>query len=312
VNLHEMLARSQEFDIQKEDYLSPLEDITFTEKGVSFREKLFGTALDLEMTDWALGQVCDKLGPPPRHYMEVCPGELRAHNLNHWKEVKKSNGGWLIRTHEEKARAVLSKDYTIMNNTEVLSTMIDIMGDTVYEPVQPFISPDAAHVKIKVTHNNDGNYGQGVYIGNGETGNYKLRVLPFVQRTSCTNSIIWKGGGIELRHWRVGRIDLMYTIKRFMGEALNKTADMMDKIIEAELEFIPEFAEYVKKFCKDNQVSEVGYGMVMAGTESVHTRMALVNGLTYYAHEQKDYNDQLRLETLGANILMGNQEPTQL
>jgi len=310
MNLNEMLAQSQELDKQKEDYLIPLEDIAFTEQGISFKEKLFGTTLDMEMTDWALGQVCDKLGPPPRKYMDVCPGDLRAQNLNHWKEEK--DGGWLVRSYEEKARAVLSKDYTIMNNSEVLNTMIDIIGDTAYEPVQPFISPDSTHVKIKVTDNSDGKYGQGVYVGNGETGNYKLRVLPFVQRTSCTNSIIWKGGGVELRHWRVGRIDLMYTIKRFMGEALNKTKEMMDNIIEAELETIPDFADYVKKFCKDNNVSEVGFGVVMAGTESEHSRMALINGLTYYAHEQNDYDEQLRIETLGASILMGKENATQL
>jgi len=206
---------------------------------------------------------------------------------------------------------VLSKDYTIMNNTEVLGTMIDIIGDTVYEPVQPMISPDSLHVKIKVATSSD-KYGQGVYIGNGETGNHKLRVLPFVQRTSCTNSIVWKGGGVELRHYRVGRIDLMYTIKRFMGEALNKTQEMMDKVIEAELETIPSFADYVQKFCKDNQVDEVGYGVVMAGTESEQTKMAFINGLTYYAHEQDDNEEQLRLETLGASILMGKRDATQL
>ena len=93
-----------------------------------------------------------------------------------------------------------------------------------------------------------------------------MRVLPFVQRTSCTNSIVWKGGGIELRHWRIGRIDLVFTLRRFMGEALNKTQDMMDRILEAELETIPDFADYVKNFCKDGNISEVDYGVVMAGS----------------------------------------------
>jgi hypothetical protein len=34
--------------------------------------------------------------------------------------------------------------------------------------------------------------------------------------------------------------------------------------------------------------------------------MALVNGLTYYAHEQEDYNTQIHMETLGAS------EPAQI
>ena len=312
MNLQEMLTQSQQYDLEKEDYLAPLEDVTFTEKGVAVKEKLFGATINLGMTDWALGQACDKLGPPPRNYMRACPDDLRATNLNHWKENKESNGGWLVRAYQDNARAILSNGYSVLGNTEVLETMLDVMGDTPYEPVQPHISPDSVHVKLKVAGNTDGNYGQGVYIGNGETGNYKLRVLPFVQRTSCTNSIIWKGGGVELRHWRIGRIDLVYTLKRFMGEALNKTQEMMDRILKAELETIPDFADYVQRFCKQSNISEVGYGVVMAGTESEDSRMALVNGLTYYAHQQEDPDTQVRLETLGADVLFGNKEPTQL
>lgn len=312
MNLQDMLAKSTQYDSEKTDFLVPLEDVTFTEKGVAVKEALFGSTNEMEMTDWALGQACDKLGPPPRKYMEACPGDLRAYNLNHWKTEKKPNGGWLVRSYKDKARAILSKDYSVLGNSDVLETMLDVMGDTPYQPVQPHIDPDTVHVKIKVTGTSDGNYGQGVYIGNGEIGNYKLRVLPFIQRTACTNSIVWKGGGIELRHWRIGRIDLVYTLKRFMGEALNRTREMMDRILEAELETIPNFADYVKFFCKDNGVSEVGYGLVMAGTEGRADRMALVNGLTYYAHEQENYDTQIRMETLGADLLFGQKESAQI
>lgn len=313
MNLNEMLSHSRQYDEDKADFLAPLGDIEFTPAGISVTERLFGGNVQLGLTDWALQQVCDKLGPPPLEYIKRCPGELRATNLNHWLRSKGNNGGWLVRAYKDNARAVLSKDYSVLQNTEVLETLGTVLGEAIYQVVQPIITPDETHLKLRITENTDGSYGQGVYVGNGETGNRMLRILPFVQRTSCTNSIIWKEGGIELRHWKLGRGDLVFTLKRHMTEALGRTQEIMERILLAETEQLPDFALYVNKFCEKNHLSEVGYGVIMSGTEGQTSRMALANGLSYYAHTQDNLDLQLRLEAMSADVLFGRaKEPAQL
>jgi hypothetical protein len=310
MNIQQMLEKSREYDMAKADYEVGTNEILFTDVGLAFNEPLFGSHTELAMTDWALGQVCNKLGPPPLNYMRLCPDELRSENLNYWRErVEKT---WLIRAYENDARAVLSDRYSVLQNTEVLETLDKIVGETVHEPIQPEITPDSMHLKLKTNQTDTGDYGQGVYVGNGETGNYKLRIHPFVQRTSCTNSIVWKGGGIELRHININTGDLVFAMKRWLGETLLRNKEVMERIVEAETETIPDFAEYVQKFCDNNGITEIGYGIVMAGSEGEETKMALVNGVTHYAKNVEDYDEEIRLETLGGSLLMGNRAAAQI
>lgn len=308
-NLSELHQKSQELDVDKADHIVMPSTAVFTQNHELKFNDVFGLSSTYKLSEWAIKQACDKMGGTEGqvalyNYQKVVrgDGEHWADTMNYWRVD--TGGGWLVRTHGDGARAILSQDYTPIQNTDVIETTAEMLDQTAYQLVQPHIDADNVDFKLRVTENEDGSFGQGVFIGNGETGQRGLSIKPFIQRTSCTNSIVYSAGGVFLRHFKLVKADLIYTIKRHMGEALKITGEMMNRILMAEVEQIPDFSEYVSAFCKKNNVSQVGYGIIMVGAEGQQTTMGLVNGLSFYAHHQENHDTELRLENLAAAVLM--------
>jgi len=304
--LSELIDLSTELDQNKADYLARVGDIDFDDQArIVVPDNLFNASTPLELTDWALHQVCEKLGPPPYDYMKRCPLSLRAYNLNHWR----ANGNgktWFVRAYGEKARAVLTPDYTPVLSTKVLEMTQELLGTTPYRLVRPYVDADTLHVKISVADTKGDNYAIGAYIGNGEIGNYMLRIFPFLQRHSCTNSIIYQEGGFEQRHFHVTPAFIWGALKEKIGQAIGMATEMLDHIVRAEAENIPDLAHVIANLCKDKGLSQPVHDLILIGSESQNTRFGLVNGLSFAAHHMEDVDLAIRLESMAGAILMGN------
>jgi len=329
----ELQLQARDMDTRKEDYTVEAKDLFFNEDADMLlpptTADLFGTQAavkiePLQINDRAFSQMCGKMGKVimadyrertlPENYLRALPAGLRADLLNSHAQAMGTEK-WLVRTYEDRARAVLSDRYGQFDNSEILDLLVQAMeaDDGLKEstkPVRCFLDEDAMHVKIvwpNVTKGKDGGpYGIGFYVGNGEVGNYRARIYPVVQRHTCTNSIILrKEAGFEMYH----KGDI--TAKRVMFKAsllevFQGAGEVVQKMIEAEEEQLPQFSDILAGMTKQYNWSDREKMAVAAGTEGKTTRGALVNGVTYMAHTLygDNHDTMVEWEMVGGDLLV--------
>ena len=230
----------------------------------------------------------------------------------------------------EYARAILDWGYPRVSNT----TLLNITNQALQEKpesyqnfslVRPFVTPDEVGVRmvwqdleVQTTETKGGNYRVGAYISNDETGRGKLQFMPLIQRTSCTNSIIM--GGTEMR--RAGVEFTGFAIHHYSGVTmqaliaqfalnlqpmLNASGEMINRIIVAEAETLEDFT-WVMRGLEMQHGWKTSNRMVNAlneGTEGSRSRMAVVNAVTYAAHQVDGLTDgeRVEMEQLGGYYL---------
>jgi hypothetical protein len=282
---------------------------------------LFGDIPPMPMSEWATRQLFQKLGPAvfgkgsnkslPYDYLTALLPTHRATLLNnHVKTVPAETESWFVRSYQGTVRAVLSKGYANIGNTELLELadqVAKLNPSADLTLVRPHLTPDTLHLKVvwkNVSVGKDGDYGLGVYIGNGEIGNRRLSIFPMVQRHSCTNSIIIESDkGAEFIH-RGSRDSKMVILRATMAELFPVAAEWLNKMILADGEKIPQFTDVLTGLATQYGWNDKLALNVAVGTEGRETRAGLVNGITYAAHvSQLNGDDQADMEILGGRIL---------
>jgi hypothetical protein len=318
--IFDCLDVSSMHDTHKADYTEEARKLRFDDQSrLMVPRQLFGGVPPLAPTAWAWGQVFSKLAPAvygkgsqktlPGDYLLSIPPRLLATNLN--DHLSNINGTvWLVRAYDEICRAVLSDGFTTIGNTEILDVLAGVVEQNQtpdFKLVRPSVLPDEINIKSvwKNIHKPGGDYGIGVYVGNGEIGNRRLRIYPIVQRHSCTNSIIVEHDkGIEFVH-RGNKFTKMVQIKSVIAELFGLAAEVLEKMIAAEAEAIPHFTDVLAGLSAQYGWDDKTYATVAIGTEGKDTRAGLVNGITFAAHAiEREPSEQADMEILGGRILM--------
>lgn len=303
--MNHLIEMSRKYDQEKTDFLVETNRICYDQNTCEMYVPagLLNGVMPLTPTDWALQQLCTKLGPPPFKYMLQCPGHLRANNLDYWTRRQPDDKKWLIRAHGNAARAVLSDKYSPISNTKMLEVTQEVLGDTPYTLITPHLDADTLHLKVRLA-SDDGNYGIGVYVGNGEIGNRAVRVLPFIQRNACVNSIIYPEGGFIQRHIHVSIAFIWGAVKEKLGQAFGVATEMVEKMVKAEMEQIPDLRDVIRGIVKQKGLSQEVQDNIFIGTEGEKTRAGLVNGISYAAsHGDLGIEAQINLETMAGAVL---------
>lgn len=256
--------------------------------------------MKFELTDWAMSQLCQKLGPPPFRYIQKCPKHIAAINLDYWRS--RVNKTWLLRSYDDKCRAVLDEHYTPISNTEILTMVETSLGNTPYDQGRPHLDADTLHLKVTMATSSDGNYGIGAYIGNGEIGNRMLRVMPYIQRTTCQNSIMFSRGAFEHKHYRVSRAFLAGAVQDKLGYAFKIATERLEELVRSEMQGIPKVADMVKSICKSKGLAQHTHDKILMGMEGSETLFGVINGLTFAAKELP-VEDRIDLETYAGSLL---------
>lgn len=314
--LHDLHQMSVEYDTYKADFDIPAGLIRFDEQArmvVSGDVDLFGNGggMVLPVLPRALGHIAGRLGGPSLGYLKKCNGDnglldLRAENINRWLRLYDQEKVWKLRTYQNDVRAVMSEHYRPVGNTEMLRHILDLVpNDFAYKLVRPFVDPDTLYIKMTFADDDSGNYAVGAAFVNGEVGNHQLKVLPFVQRHACTNSIVYTNGGWSHKHYGVTRAWLVGSIKQMIGNVFDLGADLLERVVQAEMEQIPDVAETIKAICKKRGLKPHVQNAAIAGSEYRHTRMGVVNGLSFAAHaaEGLTVSERMDLESLSGAIL---------
>jgi hypothetical protein len=278
------------------------------------------------MSDTAYAQLFSKLSPTvfgkgsgkhiPSDYLTSMPADLRAQILS--RHCWDTNGfqSWMVRGFDDTARAVVHHAYPggidergRFENTQYLSILRELLPATPpsdFHLVRPFVDQNCTITRAISKFNDGGGYGIGVAISNDETGSRKLRVMPLVMRTSCDNSIMVDRSGTSLEMAHRGSLAAMRTqFKAALGTALRASAELLNKVIEADERELEDFDAILEGICREQGWQNGVRDAVMRGTENSETVLGVVNGITWAAHtvESLDQNTMLDMEMYAGSLL---------
>lgn len=321
MTMQQLIDTSQEFDTHKTDFgPAPARHFSFhpDTAQVVTPPTMMGSSL-LEPTDWALGQVCQKLGPAafpgtskvlPKDYLAACPPAMRAEQLNLW--LTKTNGtNWFVRGYDDNARAVLSDRYSVVGVTEALTWIQDALESKGVEGVSihnPVVTPDVLHIRVlfRDVETPKGLYRIGGYFTTGETGNRKLGAYPMVQRTSCVNSISFP---VNAWSWESRHIGHTAVLKRMFVTAiyqvLKGAVDALDKVLEAQETQLPNFTEYVDGLVKGKGWTSETRDYILLGSEHSETLWGVAQGISYASQRVIDEDERADMEMYAGALLIG-------
>ncbi len=337
--ISDLLYRSEEMDRGKSDSVVAPAQLRWFGKYASFQfgpESVWADvagSVPLPFNLHAFRQVCAKLGAAvwtgkgrvsqqaaqrslPVDFLLALPDEITEKNMNWATETYASafpKRKWLVREYESEPqegvstrniRAVVDGLYPAISNTELLYKASEMIAGGEHKLVRPHLTPDEMNVRIALRNVGE-NYAVGVYIGNSEIGTSKIRILPFIQRHSCTNSIVSVDGGMELVH-RGDIHALRVQAIAAMAQSLHATGEMLEKMVEAEKELVPNFQAVLRGLSLQYNWTEEMSSAVTLGTEGQATRAGVVNGVTYAAHKILTGTAQADMEILGGAILVAN------
>lgn len=320
--IEELLDTSLTQDNLKADHAVQAQSIlVLTDGTIKVPPTLFGETSPMVPTEWCWRQMLSKLGPVvygsgskksvPYDYLQAIGWEKASVLVNEHLS-RCGDREWLVREYNSTARACLGDGYVPIQNTDVLDTVkvitddLDQNGKEKPKLLRSWVTPDRLAVRIVIRGVNTpaGHYGTGVFVENGETGNCRMRMMPFVMRTSCTNSTIYNSEeSIDFVHRGDASIKSIL-VKAKMVDILGGSMELLNKMVKAEEEKIPSFDDVIDGFASRYGWSADTKASVLTGTEGKETRAGLVHGVTYAAqYAAKDLDTQVEMEKLGGRIL---------
>jgi len=345
--LDKLIAASEKFDKKKHDYsgdptalvaapsgkFAINEQVTFMGKNDVFAQNK-GFTLEVNALRQLLGRLSGPyFGDGSTTTMDSADWEtmLRkypkyfAAMVNDLLPQVKSKG-LLVRTHEKNIRAVLTDKYGIVDNTQVLNAVREILIATGtampdLKVHNSSITRDRLDMRIVFQNPKVNNpeiapqgetrrgdigqrpYGFGAFVGNEETGRGGLSVKALVQRHGCANSIIVEHkDAIQLRHLGETQI-LLGRLQQSFADILPVGAHVLNRIYEVTNKALPNLAEVLAGLSRQYNWDDEAQSQILIGTEGQETVMGLVNGVSFAASKIEDSASRVEMETQAGSIL---------
>ena len=313
----------------------------------SIKMETFGASMFLRMVDgeendrvepFEVGEIAHRqigahLGIHAKYYnkmLEQAP-DLLSYNANHW--FSKEPEERMVRTLDGVARAFLSNRYRRIDNYEIASAVLPIIGempDARFESCQ--ITENRMYIKVVnprlVTEVAPGDIVQaGLVITNSETGQGAFSVQPLIYRLVCCNGMTVNDAAIRRNH--VGRITaaednfLIYrdetiaaddraflmkvqdTVRSAVDEVrFHQVVNMMREAKDARMN-TADVPGVVKLAAKSFSITESESGGVLQHLVegSDLTLYGLSNAVTRYSQDVESYDRASELEAIGYNVL---------
>lgn len=334
-----MIAKAREYQAHKVDFHVNSKDVSFDLADTKMI--VVGTfPSKLDLTDYARNQLYAKMEPTIFN-IPADPDEQRrgrkswkeymdAHRtaepvmysmcMSRWMEMMDSK--LFIRAYDDKCRAVLSNRFAAVDTLECLEWTKQALSSNearAYKFHNCLVTPDFLRMSITMSdvtindggHNRGGGgtYGVGCDIGTGEIGNARIWCNPYVQRTSCTNSIAYPKSDYSFSHRHVGiRENLSRTFVVSVFNALRGCEEILRRLTASLEEPLPNIDELIAGMCKENGWSqETGYAIAV-GTEGESNLWGLVQGVSYAANSVTDPERQLEMHNFAGALLMNGRE----
>lgn len=208
-DLGQQLIRQREL---KHDYIADTRKLTLLTSPETHRSDLHleGVEDDLTLTDYAAGQVADRLRIPRKFWERLRADHPDLLDRNANELLRREPETRMVRALGSSARAFLSDRYRRLDNDELAEAVLPVLAriPDVYFPStaitdeRMWIKAVAPRVQAAVPGRVDDVVQAGVVIRNSEVGAGALTVQPMVYRLVCKNGMI---AGKALRHYHLGR-----------------------------------------------------------------------------------------------------------
>ncbi len=220
-------------DEGKQDYLCPLEGLTYEVAPQRGKSVLICPHGQFTLTPFAEGQLCQKLGIPVS-YLRRCPAWLKRQNIDYWLERRKQRGGEvLLRTKGNWLRAFLSQSYSLFDNKDLLKALsaIPAVGTELLPHSSGLSLTDKSfHLPLikqePIEVQRDGyreRFYLGVYLRNSEVGFLRVSLSACLHREGCGNIFV-STCLLAKVHLGIQREHLVQRLSEFITNALQLTA----------------------------------------------------------------------------------------
>lgn len=261
---------------RKNDAIVPISKISMAGDG---RILLDGkqSAFSHDIDPFALNQLGYRLGIPA-NYIQRCPTELRAENVNHWleefnkqeaaKTEEESKGKeWFVRFLDGKIRALLSDRYAVLDNKMVMDAVPQAITSK-YE-VEHFHHVDESDMRLRLVFpdlkakigetrlGSDDILQVGIEIRNSERGTGAVRIDQVVYRLVCTNGMMGMATDsvFSKRHMFTNQGDLQMQISNSIKGLLAEGMGTIHQFAAAKDRELATPIEMITKLAKDQKYS---------------------------------------------------------
>lgn len=337
--LARVVKKAQETAARATDYVVDARAIAMTEDG-HIGTDFASEALIPQRA--AHSQIASILEIPGKYYerMRAEAPRLLADNVNRWMPQQRAR---MLRTldiesDKPQLRAMLSSQYRIVDNMDVLGEAIPELDRAALQISRADITPDrmtiTAHLPRDHKHGFEIKPGSGdivsagVTITNSENGSGCVTVEPFFFRWICSNGMIGKVGnrnrafsarhaGRSLRPGQVTRRVIEAEHRAILANVQSAVRHALDpRAIEDDIammrraagEDVPEPRKALERLNKANRITETQLDSILArfirnSQRDGSNRWAFANAVTEEGRDTENADTRHDLETLGAEIV---------
>ncbi|BEQ16193.1 DUF932 domain-containing protein [Desulfoferula mesophila] len=250
-------------------------------------------------------RVAARLGIP-HPYLERCPAELQAEQLNYWLRGER-NEEFFVRFDGAEIRAVFTPRYTPADNLEVLERLADI-GVMPETKVQ--VALDAEFMSLSIPDQNrtfevkGDRLTPGISVSNSEVGLASLSVKAFFLRLVCTNGLIAKTEVSSSYRHVSARI--LEELPQALGQVQGQLETSKDKMMISMTSPVSDPDATIRAFNRQFQLSQREQEAVAWGfmREFGDTMWHVVNAYTAGAqHSPLTAEENHKLQVVGGMVL---------
>ena len=340
--LQELAAELDRQNAEKKDYIVDADAMAMVTDGdvprlvINSGKDLasYGNLTSYGITGIAHRQIGSYLGIPASYYdrMKTKNPTLLTENVNAWL-TEASGSKRMLRTLDGNARALLSDRYRRIDNWEIASAVLPIIGGIEDARVESCELTDS-RMYIKVVSPRTqaevkvGDPVQaGVIVTNSEVGHGSVSVRPLIYRLVCSNGMVAASGAV--RKYHIGRVNeanddlsifrdetiqasdkaflmrLEDSVRAAVSQAsFDKIVDQMREAAEARIkaDAVPQVIELASKeysFTENEGKGILGH-LIEGGDLSLY---GLANAVTRHAQDVESYDRSTELEAAGYQII---------
>ena len=335
VSLQELAAKLDGQMKSRKDYVANSEALSM----LNYEDEVVIDGINgkaMPLTPYAHGQLASALNIPKRYYdkMKEEEPQLLSNNVNTWfaKQPEKKR---LVRTLDNKVRAVLSDSYRPLDNFDLVKTVVPIFMEKQCEVKSCALTDTKMYIKVIMPELST-NIGTasvndivqaGIVISNSEVGAGSVKIEPLIFRLVCLNGLIVPDR--SLRKYHVGKgvtadldMSLLTTEARHADDhafwlkvrdivrgSFNKAAfeAIARKMAQTQENMIvnpvlPEVIEVFKdKFNVSDRNAQIVMQKLIEGRDL--SQFGLLNATTNAAQFVEDYEEATELERIGGKMI---------
>lgn len=326
-----LLDRVSEEEKVKHDFQVYLKDLRMTNECNLVSVQKMDVSAGSELSDFALTQLFNHVEMPVKYMkkLKLERPELVAEQFNYLV----SSNSTLKNDKEKKillrsiqtpettfmVRGVLSDRYTILDNAQILDSLVNVVNNLPDFKVESLLLNDKKmHIRLSfndIFHN----FGQspegkddivkvGLDIQNSEIGYSSLVVSPITYRLVCTNGLMaWKveEGAIRRRHVNMPTAELQGMMEESMRLGIDNGRKLLDGMVQSTKFTLDNPFSFIEEQGKSVNMSKKQIDVVKSNfeIEPMNSLYGVVNAFTRTARDQKNHDSRLILEKLAGNML---------